>query len=410
MPFAQEGRKAVVYQLGTNGSLYALKVFKPLFRQASLVGICQTLSQLDIPGLEVCNRECLTLGSADRLLQQYPDLEYAVLMPWVRGSTWFDIVYNRTAISENASKKLAKCTADVLAGLEGRGYAHCDVAAGNVIVDTATGKVSFIDVEDMFGPGLSLTGAFPQGSPGYQHRSISAAPHGQWCAEGDRFSAAVLLAEMLAWHDPKIRKASDQEHFFAENELQDPSSVRYRLMVDTLKGLSRDVADCFARAWVSQTLADCPSLEEWAKLLEFPLVSDWLPIPAPPPPPPYKPSAWIPIEVSPPAPYNPTFVPIESNATPESPPPPPKMPVYFRITKSSDGLAYVLQWLPVEGAEGYIIEASDDGSFAQAVRVYQGSEHSWTDPIQPGRVKYYRVCAYNALGTSEWSPVEHTWD
>jgi serine/threonine protein kinase len=407
MAFGQEGRKAIVYQLKGSGQLFALKIFKLMYREPYLVDTCQTLSQMTLCGLEVCDRQCLTHSSATSLLRQYPEMEYAVLMPWIQGSTWFDIVFAGARISDDASKQIAKSTAEVLAELEARGFAHCDVAAGNVIVNTTTGEVSFIDVEDMFGPGLAPPSAFPQGTEGYQHRDGRTAERGQWCAEGDRFSAAVLLAEMLAWHDPQIRQASDEEHYFSEDELQDPNSPRYKLMMDTLADMSREIADCFACAWCSSTLAECPPLSEWAQLLEFPLISEWLPIKAPPLPPPYKPQ-WTPIDTQPAEQtYEPEFIPL---VTAEPSGSPPQTPGYFWIMTAPGGYTPTLRWLPVQGAEGYIVEASDDEGFVNATQVYKGADTCWTDPEQPEGTRYYRVCAYNANGTSDWSHTAQTWE
>jgi hypothetical protein len=408
MAFGQEGRKAIVYQLRSNSHLFALKIFKPSFRDASLVDTCQALSHLTQPGLEVCERDCLTPSSAASLLRQYPEMEYAVLMPWIVGSTWFDILVNNTRIGEDACKQMAQSTAEVLADLETRGYAHCDVAGGNVIVNTTSGAVSFIDVEDMFGPSLPAPSAFPQGTDGYQHRASRVAEQGQWCAEGDRFSAAVLLAEILAWHDARIRKAADEETYFAPHELQDPSSSRYQLMRDTLAGMSSEVAACFECAWNSATLAECPSLSEWAQLLEFPIVSAWLPIEAPPPPAPYQPE-FTQIEVGPVTQPVFEFVDFSSLVTPQAAGTPPQTPKFFRISKSPDDGAYVLQWLAMQGAEGYIVEASEDEGFTHATQVYQGPDTGWKDPEQPEGIRYYRLCAYNAAGNSAWSDTVATY-
>ena len=127
--FGQEGRKAIVYQLKSNGRLFAFKVFKTAFREPQLVDTCQGLSQLTFPGLEVCMRQCLTRATAGPLIAQYPELEYAILMPWIEGSTWFDILFSGTQISLDESQRLARSTAKILSVLEQRGFAHCDMGA-----------------------------------------------------------------------------------------------------------------------------------------------------------------------------------------------------------------------------------------------------------------------------------------
>ena len=398
MAFGQEGRKAIVFQLSKNGGLFALKIFKRKYRQPLLVETCDHLSQLALPGLEVCRRRCLTPATATALLQQFPEMEYAVLMPWIRGSTWFDILITKTPIDKGASQKIAKNTATVLAELEQRGYAHCDVAAANVIVNTMTGEVNFIDVEDMFGPGLPSLGDLPSGTDGYHHRTSRASPQGQWCGEGDRFSSAVLLAEMLAWHDPRIRQQAEDDHYFAEDELQNPDAARYRLMLEALGGLSPSLADCFARAWLAPTLADCPALSEWAKLVEFPFVTSWSPIQAPSPQQRYNIASWTPIPPEAHQAYAPSFIPIGA------PTQPPKTPIYFRLTG-----ARALAWQAAENATTYVVESANDPSFANPTPIYNGADTHCVDPDPSGVIKYYRIRGVNAKGASPWSNAIQNW-
>ncbi len=402
MAFGQEGRKAIVYQLSSNGNLFALKIFKQPFRDPGLVNTCQTLSTLVMDGLEVCTRDCFTYDLTKPLLKQYPEMEYAVLMPWIRGSTWFDILVAETSLTEDASKKVAKSTADVLTSLEDRGFAHCDIAAANVIVNTGTGVVSLIDVEDMFGPGLSLSSGFPQGTDGYQHQTSRNEEQGQWCPEGDRFSSAILLAEMLAWHSPEIQQSFDPdiEHFFDEDELQDPNSSRYELMVNTLGEMSKEIADCFTRAWESKTLTECPPLSEWAQLLKFEKIV-WLPIEAPPPPPPYQPEFLPPISAQPTEEYKPDFVSILPPGT-EPDAVPLVAPFCWTIGL---GVSATLRWQLVPGAEGYIVEESANEDFTNPVRVYEGPDTSFSLSGKAGDPAYYRVCAYNSDGSGAWSKI-----
>lgn len=392
MAFAQEGRKAVVYQLAKDGRKYALKIFKPRFRDASMVNTSQNISKLALKGLEACSRTCFSRPTYAGLINKYPDMEYAVLMPWVNGSTWFDVVYGQMSLNQDACKMIAKNTADVLANLEKQGYAHCDVAGANVIVNTLNGDVNFIDVEDMYGPGLPDPTAYPMGTEGYQHRQAPTLSKGQWCAAGDRFSAAVLFAEMLGWSNAEVRNQRDEEHYFAAQEMQDPSSSRYKLLLDTLKNLSQTIADYFARAWTSATLKECPSMADWAKALEFPIVSQWIPIEAPPPAASYKFSWGAPIVVTPVS--QPTFIPIV--VVPDKTTPP-EVPIYFRRFSLTS-----LAWQPSFGADGYIVQEADNIAFDNALECYQGNQTTCT--IAAGNTpKYFRACSYNGAGNSPWS-------
>lgn len=272
MVFGQEGRKATVYQVKAKGKMFALKVFKKLYRNPSLIDTCKTLSQLTSIGLEVCKRQCLSVDYAGSLIEKYPDLEYAILMPWMGGKTWYDIVYEKMVLDETECFQLAATAVEILSRLEEHGFAHCDIAGANVIVNPTAGDVGFIDVEDMFGPGFSLASSFPQGTDGYRHRAVRTIKKGQWCTEGDRFSAAILLAEILCWHMSGVRQQADIESYFANGELHEANSLKYKRILDALAGISKPLSDCFSRAWNSTTLEDCPKLDEWKELIKSVLV------------------------------------------------------------------------------------------------------------------------------------------
>lgn len=279
MAFGQEGRKAVVYQVRNGDRLFALKIFKEQFRSPQLAEICTALFQLrSLTGLEVCERMCLTTSTAPELLRQFPEMEFAVLMPWITGKTWFDIVFGAENLPSDTTRRLANYMARVLASLEVRGLAHCDVAGANVVVNPQQQTVSLIDVEDMYGSSFTLDDAFPAGTQGYQHRIVRRRKRGQWCAEGDRFAGAILLAEMLTWHHAAIRNAADEEHFFGANEMHNVLVPKYKLMIEVLNEFSTEVATLFTQAWTSTSLAHCPPLTQWASSL-----SAIMERPAPPP-------------------------------------------------------------------------------------------------------------------------------
>jgi hypothetical protein len=286
--FGQEGRKAFVYQISnsTDGSLYALKEFKPAFRVPELVDVCDALARFSTwRGLEVCARQCLHAGRHDDVLDVFPDLEFAVLMPWIGGSTWYDIVVGERPLSRLDALTFANATAEVLAALEESGLAHCDIAAPNVIINPNTGRTHLIDIEDLYAPGFASPSALPAGTAGYAHKVAS---DGLWSPTADRFAGAVLLAEMASWHIPAIRQAADEEHYFGPTEMQEDCS-RYQLMLGTLATMDPRLAELFEQAWVSETLSDCPRLSGWRNVLYdvfrreqiSKVVADWQPIAIP---------------------------------------------------------------------------------------------------------------------------------
>jgi hypothetical protein len=293
--FGQEGRKAFVFQLAhtKRRKFYALKKFKEAFRFSDLSDICLALAQYaHLPGMGVCHRECLVGPDFKNVLKEYPDLEYAVLMPWMNGSTWYDFVVNETPLDLDSSLAMAWKTSEVLAKLEEAELAHCDIAGANVIIDMEAGEVHLVDVEDMYAPGMPQPQAVPAGTDGYNHLTAGA---GLWYAEADRFAGAVLLAEMLGWHNSVVRDLADDEHYFALGTMQQDSDA-YRLLLGTLYDTSPALSDLFERAWFSPTLEDCPPLAEWARVLD-PLarpspVTEWMPLTAVPVPAAPHPGNW----------------------------------------------------------------------------------------------------------------------
>lgn len=278
IPFGQEGKAAVVYKLTGENDQRALKVFKQRFRVPSLVSLSTRLAAFaDLPGLTVCRRSVLTSRNNHALLRQYPDLSYAVLMPWIAGPTWMDILLSREPLTFEQSHRLAHSFADVLCELEQQGIAHCDLSAPNLIIpmlaeNAAEGaSVELVDVEQLFARNLDEPEFVPIGTDGYAHHSIREGKI--WNALADRFSGSILLAEMLGWCDPVVcQSAWGDSSYFEQNELQKPGPRYDRLMASIRKNWGRDTASLLSRAWASDLLADCPTFDDW--LLAIPEKAD----------------------------------------------------------------------------------------------------------------------------------------
>lgn len=279
MPYGQEGRQAVVYALvgKSSGEKRALKAFKSRFRVPAMVGLAKRLAFFaDLPGLQVCRRSVLTPMHHATLLREYPDLLYAVVMPWVDGPTWMEIVGSGQVLTVEQSLLIARSMATVLAGMEQEGLAHCDLSGPNILLPVlarpdengagkaASSPVALVDVEQMFGPDLKRPEVVPGGSPGYAHKM---APEGMWETDADRLSGAVLLAEMLGWCDDRLRAQSWGESYFEPTEMQTESERYDTLMRVLVERWGDGVAQVFDRAWHSDTLSDCPTFGEWLVVL-----------------------------------------------------------------------------------------------------------------------------------------------
>jgi hypothetical protein len=281
LPYGQEGRQAVVFQLAAqDGDAQALKVFKPRYRLPALVGQAAKIAPLaDLPGLQVCRRTVLSARRNRDLLRQHPDLTYAVLMPWVQGPTWMEVMIEKRELTPEQSLELARSLAEILATMEEHGLAHCDLSGPNVLLPSLVASavpnygssIQLVDVEQLYSSDLKRPELLPGGSPGYAHKT---APDGLWGSTADRFAGAVLLGEMLGWCDERAREAAWGENYFEPQEMQ-RESERYQTLVATLQERwGNDVVQLFERAWRSEVLADCATFGEWLVTLpeEVPVV------------------------------------------------------------------------------------------------------------------------------------------
>ena len=269
MPYGQAGRKATVYQVvDGQGIKYALKVFTRAFQSTQTERGAKSLKAfVDLPGLGVCRRLVVTPDNHASLLEKHPDLRYAVLMPWVEGNTWQECVLGCMPVTQAQSLEMAKRLSAALSEMEKAGLAHCDLSGANVIVSFTSGRIDvmFVDVEDMYGPEFEKPGSLPIGTPGFNHKGLA---KGSWFGNADRFSGAVLLAEMLAWCDDRVRRIAYGDTFFDPKEMQS-SSERYQVILRALRDhWGNWVGDLFAKAWYSETLEQCPSLDDWNRTIQ----------------------------------------------------------------------------------------------------------------------------------------------
>ena len=274
LAYAQAGRQGIVYQLlPVDGKIHeakALKVFFPKFRIPAMVYQSEHMANYrEIPGLMVCSRDVLTPERNGDLIAEYPDLLYAVMMPWVYGITWFDVISDQRTLGRGDSLLLAKALAAIGSSMEQRGLAHCDLSAPNVMLPffsevklpEGSAAVELVDVEQIYSPKMDRPDVLLAGSPGYAaHRTVHS---GLWSAYADRFAGAVIIAEMLGWSDPAIVTKAWGESYFDQHEMQTPCE-RYFLLKKSLgQRWGTGIADLFGRAWDSQDLSSCPTFGEW---------------------------------------------------------------------------------------------------------------------------------------------------
>jgi len=267
--------RATIYQLlrQPDQTLWALKVSSPGYRSP------QTEQQIDflsayasLPGLQVANRVCLTGARFPELLATYPDLEYAVLMPWVQGRTWAGLMDDpalSVSYTREQALELALTLASILWHLETHHVTHTDIAGDNVILLNPK-RVELIDLEGLYAWGTLSPPQPGRGWRGYQHPHLDQRGHCR--PEGDRFAGAILLTEMLTWWKPLVRALTDGESLFQNVQLgeQRPTKTLQHLLKavrDTLKEINPDLKQLFDQSWFSTSLEACPNFASWVLAL-----------------------------------------------------------------------------------------------------------------------------------------------
>lgn len=351
--FAATGRRATVYNLlGPGDTKWALKVFKRKFQVPSLMDSAKLVGRFrHLPGMTAAQRT--VIGPKFKAVINCRDLLYSTLMPWIEGTTWYDMLLTASKhpgpqYDLRTSLGICGTFLKVMEGLEQAGVTHTDIAPGNVSVNLATFDVQLLDLEDIYSAGIPEPEVKNTGSPGYCHPSGIAT----WCTEGDRYATAVMAAEMLLLACPDTDGPSGDSGVFAGDRNTTSGTLRFNATFPYLQSVGPDFAELFRSAWMSKTLKDCPLASQLSSAIAK------VPLPPPTKPPkavmtsPKPVVKWIP--PSPPShtsstqpkpqPQNPTGINPASWSGRTTPPPvkPPKPPPPPPLPKRLSGFQWAL--------------------------------------------------------------------
>jgi serine/threonine protein kinase len=265
--YAELGKKAKVYRIKQAKKAYALKVFKPAYRNPNTaINSKKINSYQSLPGLSVAERVIITPEQYPDLVNEYPDFAYSILMPWVEGKSWGNYIVARTSVTRVESLKLANALIRTLHGLEENNLAHCDLSGGNFIFSDDFTRVELLDIEELYGKELKQPDPLPIGTGGYTPKWVNG--KGLWDSKADRFSAGILVSEVLAWQFENIRMASSNgDAYFASEEIGQ-NSKRFKLLSSRLEQIDSNLPNLLHKLWYSKSAEECPSLANWQKVLE----------------------------------------------------------------------------------------------------------------------------------------------
>ena len=268
--YQQEGGKAIVYKLKktTDGSFWAFKVFRYAFRgehqAASVIRLAQVAG---LPGLRAAHQQ--VIPASDACTQEFSEFAWAVLMPWIEGQTWADILDDvaqkkRTYTWAEAMAEAA-ALAKLFATLESNGHVHCDISSGNIMrLPGPTPRYELIDLEDMRIAGAVMPKNSTPGTPGYGLPGVytTAVP------AGDRYAASIVLLEALALSTPDAAALASSEGVFSANRENPKDQQRFENILFHINQLKPKLAGLFRQSWKAASLEACPKIDEYLALLE----------------------------------------------------------------------------------------------------------------------------------------------
>jgi len=276
----EPGAQAIVAKIQRQDKyFFALKSFKKAYRKPAILERSILVSNLaDIPGMQAARIEVVDPNAKQyaETVSEYPFLEYAVIMPWLSGRTWSALRYlYKTQDQEHALPNFSICReraisfAKLLNSLHKQtpSVVHCDICPRNVFINGGN-EAALIDFENIFSNTLQPPPwNYPAGQDGYRHHAVSTRREKQWGPHGDLFGGALLIAELLTWHDPEVREQSNDEYYVLQEELHNTNIEPYRILLKSLERISKECSDLFSQAWTGKRLEDCPTMDAWVSIL-----------------------------------------------------------------------------------------------------------------------------------------------
>ncbi|MBO1628291.1 tetratricopeptide repeat protein [Bacillus arachidis] len=269
MPYGQEGRQGIVYQLQHENSpeRIALKVFKERYRdEKHQLAFLKPLSHL--VGLKVCSRYIVTKEEHTAAIEKSEELANSIVMPWIEGPTWADILQEQKFLSKQQCFSIAEAFLTTLKTMEENEIAHNDLSSSNILIPYLSENpiegqhhIELVDVEQMYGPKSKRPSLLPAGSAGYAPKFLKG---GVWQKEADRFAGAVLLSEILGWCSEEVRNKKWTDASYFKTEEMQTECERYTLIKQVLRNQwNEQLAQLFDQAWNSKNFIGCPSFAQW---------------------------------------------------------------------------------------------------------------------------------------------------
>jgi len=198
-----------------------------------------------------------------------------VLMPKVPGEPWA-ILADKLRVGTLRYTVVQRLTlagrlARIIQTLEASSCAHRDLSLGNVFVDDEL-RPYLIDWDSLYHPSLPFQSNTTVGTLGYIVPFLRQAD-GTWSAQlswnatADRFSVAILIAEILLT-DPAVPESQEDGTLFAQQQFHDPSHPFIQEQLQRLARVSPRCAGLLQQTLASSSFATCADPEAWCSALK----------------------------------------------------------------------------------------------------------------------------------------------
>ena len=202
-------------------------------------------------------------------------LKGTILMPKVPGSSWASIAEdlrdNSLQLSMIERLQISLNLAGCISLLESSQCSHRDLSSTNVFIDNR-GEIYLIDWDCLYHPQLSFQLNTTIGTNGYiapflklEDGNLEASV--SWCEQSDRFSLAVLIAEIILVNSYTPPPHEDGT-LFSQLQLYERENEFVKEQLDWLRTNSNECADLFEQARKASYFQDCPSPSDWISALK----------------------------------------------------------------------------------------------------------------------------------------------
>jgi hypothetical protein len=263
MSHSMEGGRAFVFQVrDKQGDTFGLKVFKEKFRDDDRITESEAhFRKLErLKGMSAAQRRIVQ--PTDTGAKKHPELVSAVLMPWIKGRPWGVMLLqaqsNGALYAKPDAIRLCTDFLETITCLERGKVAHTDISSGNVIFP-APDTTELVDLEDVYMPGAKRPAHPTPGTPNYQHP----AKQWTWCAEGDRYAAAVLASEILLLSDKNSAKKATDSGYYGGNCDSAEACERFEEALRWFKKEAPDFGDLLHVTWRASSLDKCPPISSF---------------------------------------------------------------------------------------------------------------------------------------------------